>query len=201
MTEENLFAEFTIKRFTMDAEMPFTKNDGTKVILPMVILTSRELMLAKRDAERTTISFYDGKIPKKDEASSYDGLYEENLTFQLIFHSVRLPKDLNKKFFPTIDSVMDTLTPDQAGILKNDYVELQLNQPWVRTLNEKDPDEMDKVDTMIQRLIKDGTDNNFFLSSLSSITLNLLVYSLASRLKKCMTESGGASTPAEDIET
>jgi hypothetical protein len=182
----------------MDVEMPFTKEDGSPVILPMVILTGRELMAAKKDAEKLTIAMYDGKMPKKDEASSFDELVEEHLCWQLVYYSVRLPNDLNKKFFPEFNAVMDMLTPDQAGILKNCYLQLQINQPWLVALDNDDPE---KINAMIEQLIKDGTDTHFFLNSLTSVSQNILINSLASRLKKCMTDSGMLGTQQDDTTT
>jgi hypothetical protein len=198
MTEENLYAEFTQQRFSQVVEMPFTRPDGSKIALPMTILSGRELFEAKKAAERMTISFYDGKVPKKDEASSYNEMFEEQLCWQLIFHSIRQPNDLKKKFFPTFDAVLDMITPDQAGILKNCYLQVQLLQPWIIQLDNDDPE---KVEAMIQKLMQDGTSNNFFLNSLTSVAQNILISSLASKLKKCMMDSGTLGTPPEDIKT
>lgn len=195
---DNLYAEFTQKRFSMDVEMPFTKDDGSKITLPMVVLTGREMGEVKKAAEQMTMKMYDGKMPKKDEASSFAELVEENICWQLIFYSVRMPGDLKKKFFPTFDAVLDLLTPDQAGILKNSYLQLQINQPWIVNLDNDDPD---KIEAMIQNLIKAGTEGTFFLNSLTSVSQNVLISSLVAKLKKCMMESGTLGTQQEDIET
>ena len=199
MTEPNLYAEFTQKRFSMDVEMPFTKQDGSEVKLPMVILTGRELFEAKKQAEKITMSMYDGKMPKKDEASSFDELFEENLCWQLVFYSVRMPSNLDKKFFPEFGAVLDMLTPDQAGILKNCYVQLQISQPFIKHLSESTDD--DKIEGMIQRLIEGGTNDSFFLNSLSSVSLNLLISSLVSKLKSFTMDSGTPGEQPSDIVT
>lgn len=199
MSEQNLYAEFTQKRFSMDVIMPFTKSDGSEVKLPMVILTGRELFEAKKQAEKITISMYDGKMPKKDEASSFEELFEENLCWQLVFYSVRMPNNLDKKFFPEFSAVLDMLTPDQAGMLKNCYVQLQISQPWIVSLNESTDD--DKIEGMIKKLIEGGTKDSFFLNSLSSLSLNLLILSLVSKLKSSMTDSGTAGEQPSDIKT
>lgn len=192
-----MYAEFTQKRFSMDVIMPFKKTDGSDVTLPMVVLTGRELMEAKKAAEKMTMAMYDGKMPKKDEASSYTELYEENLCWQLISYSIRFNVDLKKRFFPNVDAALDMITPDQAGILKNCYIELQLNQPWVINLNATDEE---RIEGMMQKLIEDGT-SSFFLNSLTSVSQNLLIRSLASKLKNAMMESGTHGMPAEDITT
>jgi hypothetical protein len=198
MTEQNLYAEFTQKRFSLDVTMPFTKQDGSEVKLPMVVLTGRELFEAKKSAEKATMSMYDGKMPKKDEASSYEALYEENLCWQLVFYSVRMPGNLNKKFFPEFNAVLDMLTPDQAGILKDCYVQLQISQPWIVSLNSQDDV---KIEDMIQRLIEGGTKDSFFLSSLSSVSATLLIMSLISRLKSFMADSNVPGTLPDNTET
>lgn len=200
MTEQdvkNLYADFTTE-FHMDVEMPFKKKDGSIVILPMKVLSGRELREAKKAAEKITIATYDSKLPKKDEASSYDALYEENLCWQLIFHSVRVPHDLSKRFFPTFDAMEDLLKPDQVGILKDCYLQLQLNQPWIVQLNNDDPD---KIEHLIERLIESGTDQHFFLNSLTSVSQIILINSLASRLRSVMKDTTGVTLPPEDIKT
>jgi hypothetical protein len=194
-TSTNLYADFTTE-FHMDVEMPFKKKDGSSVILPMRVLSGKELRLAKKEAEKMTIATYDGKLPKKDEASSYDALYEENLCWQLIFHSVRLPNDLSKKFFISFDAMEEMMSPDQAGILKDCYLQLQLNQPWIIQLNNDDPE---KLEHMIEKLMQDGTEQHFFLNSLTSLSQIILINSLASRLKSVTMASTGPTEPPKDI--
>lgn len=193
MTDNEIsYADFTVKKFSMDIKMPFVKNDGSAVLLPMVILTGRELREAKKAAEKITMAVYDGKLPKKDEASSYDELFAENMCWQLVFYSVRMPNDLKKKFFPTFDAMEDMLTPDQAGILKNDYITLQMNQPWLLNL-----DSEEKINAMISQLMEDGS-SFFILNSLNTVSQNLLVVSLISQLKSFMTDSTGLIEPPSD---
>jgi hypothetical protein len=198
MIENNLYAEYTQKRFNMEVLMPFCKSDGSEVKLPMVVLTGRELFEAKKSAEKITIGMYDGKPPKKDESSSYDALYEENLCWQLVYYSVRMPGNLDKKFFPTFEAVLDMLTPDQAGILKNNYVQLQISQPWIISLNSEDDA---RIEDMVQRLIEGGIKDSFFLNSLSSVSQTLLISSLISRLKNFMKDSSLPGMQQDNLET
>jgi hypothetical protein len=193
---DNTYADFTSK-FHQDVEMPFKKNDGTPAILPMTVLTGRELREAKKAAEKMTMATYDGKLPKKEESSSYEALYEENLCWQLIYYSVRMPHDLNKKFFPTFDAMEDMLSPDQAGIIKDCYLQLQLLQPWIVQLNNDDPN---KINHMIDQLIKDGSDPHFFLNSLTSLSQIILINSLASRLKNATMDSTGLTSQPDDTK-
>lgn len=196
-THENLYSQLT-QRWHMMVEMPFKTKDGQAIILPMAILSGRELYEAKQKAEADTRVSYGKDIPKKDEASGWAEKYNDHLAYWTIFYSVRQPNDLNKKFFPTKDSVMDALTSDQAGILSNDYMTVQLNQPWLTHLDNDDPD---KIESLIQRLIQDGKDPHFFLNSLTSHAQNTLINFMAAKLAKLQTDSGSPTTQPEDGTT
>lgn len=191
---DNLYAQLT-QKWHMMVEMPFKTKEGQAIVLPMVVLSGRELFEAKQKAESDTRASYGKDIPKKDEASEWDTKYSDHLAYWTIYFSVRQPQDQNKRLFPTKDAVMEALTPDQAGILSNHYMTVQLNQPWLTNLSNDDPD---KVEALIQRLIQDGKDPHFFLNSLTSHAQNILINSMAAKLAKLQTDNGSLTTQPED---
>lgn len=193
-TNSNLYAQLTTK-WSMQVTMPFKTKEGEDIILPMVVLSGRELFEAKQKAEADTRSSYGKDVPKKDEASGWDEKYNDHLAYWTIFYSVRQPDDLTKKLFPTKESVMDALTSDQAGILSNDYMTVQLNQPWLIHLDNDDPD---KLEELVQKLIKDGKDPHFFLNSLTSHAQNILINFMAAKLQKLQMGSGSPTIAPED---
>jgi len=189
------FKDFKQKKFSLDVTMPFTSSDGSEVVLPMVILTGSEMMAAKESAEKATIKMYGGKLPKRDEASSYAELYEENLCWQLIYYSVRHPDDLEKKFFPEIGAVYDMLVPDQAGILKNCYLTLQINQPFLMHLDNDDPE---KTEALIKGLMQNSKSAHFELESLTSVGKNILINTLVARLAALVPDNAEEENPEDD---
>lgn len=182
----------------MMVEMPFKTKEGDPIILPMVVLSGRELYEAKQKAEADTRASYGKDIPKKDETSEWDSKYNDHLAYYTIFYSVRQPNDHTKRLFPTKESVMDALTSDQAGILSNDYMTVQLNQPWLTNLNNDDPE---KIESFIQKLIQDGKDPHFFLNSLTSHAQNTLINFMAAKLQKLQMDNGSLTNVQNDGKT
>lgn len=194
---DNLYQQMTT-RWSMKVEMPFKTKDGNAVVLPMYVLSGRELFEAKQKAEADTRASYGKDIPKKDESSDFDQKYNDHLAYWTIFYSVRDPNDEKKRFFPTKEAVMDALTTDQASIISNHYMTVTLNQPWLVHLDNDDPE---KIENLIQHLIQDGKDPHFFLNSLTSHSANVLINFMAAKLAKLQTANGSPTTPQEDTET
>jgi hypothetical protein len=193
----NLYANMT-KKFSMEIKMPFKTDDGGEITLPMVVLSGRELFEAKQNAEADTRKSYGKDLPKKDEASDFDNKYCDQLAYWTIYYSVREPGDLTSRFFPTKDAVMDSLTSDQAGILSNNYMTLQLNQPWLMKLDNDDPE---KLESLVQQIIQDGKDPHFFLSSLTSHALNILINFMGAKLMKLQMENGSLTEQLNAMQT
>lgn len=191
---DNLYAQLT-QRHSMMVTMPFKTKDGNEVILPMVVLSGRELYEAKQKAEADTRTSYGKDIPKKDEVSEWDMKFNDHLAYWTIFYSVRQPDDETKRLFPTKEAVMDCLTSDQAGILSNDYLTVQMNQPWITHLDNDDPD---KIEALIQKLIEDGKSPHFFLNSLTSHGQNTLINFMAAKLAKLQRGNGLPITAQDD---
>lgn len=194
----NLYAQLT-QKWHMMVSMPFKTKDNQELILPMVVLSGRELYEAKQKAEEDTRKSYGKEIPKKDESSEWENRYTDNLAYWTIFYSVRQPNDLNKRLFPTKDAVMDCITADQAGILSNHYMTVQLNQPWLTHLSNDDPD---KLEALLQKIIDAGTkDPHFFLNSLTSHAQNALINFMAAKLERLQMDNGLLTEQLKGMKT
>jgi hypothetical protein len=184
--QTNLYATMT-QRWYMNVEMPFVTSDEKPIILPMSVLSGRELYEAKQFAERDTRLSYGKDVPKKDEASEWDQKYEDHLAYWTIYYSLKQPNDVSKRFFPNKEAVMDCLMPDQVAILANDYLTVTINQPWLTYLDNDNPD---KLEAVVERLIADAKDPHFFLNSLTSLAQTNLINFMAAKLAKLQTVNG-----------
>jgi len=192
-TLTNLFHQLG-QRFQREAELP--RSDGTFIKLPMVVLSGREEFEVKQNAHKEVIASFGKNPPKKDDISNYDDLYQDRFAYWTIFYSVRLPTDINKKFFPTIDAVNE-LPYEHIGVLSNVYLMLKVNQPYIEHLSNDDPD---KVNALIDKIIADGKDPHFFLNSLPQLSLIVLINIMGARLARLQTDNGITGTPSENTE-
>ena len=92
---------------------------------------------------------------------------------------------------------MDSFTADQAGVLFNHYMTVQLNQPWMIHI---DNDDNEKLENLLSKIIESGKDPHFFLNSLTSLTANALINFMAAKLAKLQTDSGLRGMQQNDIE-
>jgi hypothetical protein len=195
--QTNLFAELSkVERHHMVVPMPFRNKHGVIVEFPMVSLNGRENYEVKQKADADTRASYGKDIPKKDEVSDYEERRKDNLMAWTVVYSIRLPHDLNVRFFPDKNALFDcNITPDQIAIIFDDYMTVQYNQPWLTHLDNDDPE---KTEALIAQIIKDGKDPHFFLNSLTSLSHNILHNSMGAKLAKLQKDSGSPITPLED---
>lgn len=193
--DKNLYFEMS-KRWSMDVEMPFRDPSGNKMVLPMYILSGREQYQAKVNAEKDTRSSYGKDLPKKDESSEWDNRFQDHYAYWVIYYSVRRSDDETKRFFPTKDAVMDAISTDEAGILSNHYMTVQLNQPYIIHLSNEEA----KLEALLEEIIAAGKSSAFFLNSLTSLSQNILIDFLVAKLVKSRTANGSSTTPQDDMQ-
>jgi hypothetical protein len=132
--------------------------------------------------------------PKKDDVSNYDDLYQDRFAYWVVYYSVRLPQDINKKFFPTIESVSE-LPYEHIGILSNSYLMLKMNQPYLTHLNNDDPD---KLNALLDQIIADGKEPHFFLNSLPQLSLIVLINYMGAKLAVLQKDNGSTGMLSSD---
>lgn len=143
----------------------------------MVILTAEEVSRVTAEAEKKTRKKLQDALPGKDQFSQgYQELYRDFTIEGVLYHSCRLPNDVNKYFFPTQDSIFKVLTADEAGVLFNHYATIQAEfGPVIAGMTE------DEMDMWIEKLQKDGK-NSFFLNSFTSEQLKTFIMYMVNRL-------------------
>jgi hypothetical protein len=172
------------------------ESSGLELHLPMVVLTGRENSAVECNAYQDTLALFKGKSPKKDEPSNWDAILNAQRAFWIVFYSVRHPDDLTKKWFETKQQVEDTYTWDDIEILMNHHMTVRLRQPHLTDINLDDPNAFQQ---MIDRVKKMGTESDFFLSGLTTHSVNQLIKYLVAQLEISQKTNGSSGTLSSSI--
>lgn len=201
MTEENLFTKLSQEpRPSMVVPFPMKVN-GEEPEIQIIVLTAMEVTKAKADAERRArkaLLDTNGKpIPqavnpdpnKKGSGSvGYDELYNDFLTMNILFEACRHKDDIQKRVFPSPDSLVQFLSVDQIGVLCNHYYTVQLDRgPILLNIPE------DKLEDELQKIIEAAQTNpSFFLNSYALETLKALLKYSVNKISQMEKSSSGS---------
>jgi hypothetical protein len=161
-------------------------EDGRELHLPMVVLTTREQNEVEVQSYHLTKAAFNGVVPKKDEYSNWDRILDDNRAILTIFYAVRVPDDLTKKWFMDKRQIEDTYTPEEAGILCNNYLTVKLTQPHLKHFDINDPD---AFQNMVDAIKKDA-ESDFFLNGYTTHSVNQFVKSLVAKLPNSPKDNG-----------
>ena len=186
--QTNLYAETTKPGYRHHMVVPMLQKteDGKELHLPMVVLTTREQNEVEIKAYQATRAAFGGVVPKNDEPNNWDRILDDNRATLTIFYATRLPDDLTKKWFNDKTQVEDTYTPEEAGILCNNYLSVKLTQPHLKHF---DANNADAFQAIIDRIKKDG-ESDFFLNGFTTHSVNQLVKFLVSQLPSLPKDNG-----------
>ena len=167
--------------------VPFPRKiNGKEFNVAMVVLTAMESTLCKAEAERKAQALLK---EAKNNSKGYELLYNDFCAVNILWNAVRWENDINQKFFPTKDNILEVLTVDEITILMDDYYSLLLHKgPVISQLSEED------LKVWMERIIKDGNSSSFLFNSFSSEALKSLINGLVGELKNLRTansSSGG----------
>lgn len=178
----NYFAELS-KQPRPYKMIPFPRKvNGKEFMIPLVMLTALENAQVKADAEIKTQQYL--KEHTKEQTRGYKELFNDFCGVNIVWYSARISEtNINTKFFPTKDSILEILSIDELGVLVGLYMRVQEELgPIIVTLTD------DEVEKWIEKIIEDGTDPSFFFSVLSVVAQNQLVIGLVNRVKNTQME-------------
>lgn len=180
-------------RYSMEVPMLQTTDDGRMLHLPMVVLNPREQREVESKAYADARACFKD-VPKKDEPGmeSFVKIMDDCRAAYTILYAVRVPGDLNKKWFMDKQQIEDTYTLDEMGTLCNHYVTVRLNQPYMKLLDVSDPNMFQNVIEMIK---KEGSESDFFLNGLTTHSVNQLLKYLVSQLPNSPKDNGLSGEP------
>lgn len=182
------------QRFHMIVPLILTDEHGAELHLPMVVMTSGEEAQCEANAYQDTLKLFNNKAPKKDEPSKWDQVLDAQRACWIAFTTIRQPQDLTKKFFLEKRQVEDSYNYDELDLVMSHYVTVRMSQPLLKQLDAADPNGYQKLLDIIK---KDGEKADFFLSGLTTYTVNQLIKSLVKEreLLISQTNNGSSGTP------
>lgn len=191
MTKENIYANATTPGYRHHLIVPMLQqHEGKELHLPMVVLTTREEREVEVRAYRDTRTEF-GDIKIDEDSFSFQKVLSNNTAVYTIYFAARIPGDLIKKWFQDKQQVEDTYTPEEAGIITNNYMTVKLSQPHLKSFNQEDPN---AFQGMIDNIKKSG-EGDFFLNGYTTHSVNQLVKFLVVQLEKSQTNNGSSGTP------
>jgi hypothetical protein len=189
----NLYIDSKV-RFSKEVPMLLTNpEDGKQLFLPMLVLNPKEEHEIEARAYNDTMASFK-TVPKKDEpgSDSWIKLMDDNRATWLLFYAVRLPNNLDKKFFLDKQQIESTYTPEEIGTLCNHYLDVKLNQPLYKAIDLSDPNAFQSI---VDKIKSDAENSSFFLNSLTTHTVNQLVKFLVSQLQSLQNANGSSGEP------
>lgn len=107
----------------MTFPLPVFAEDGVTPLgeIAMVLLTQGELQAAESAAAQATKRHGKG-LSKEDEG--YEVLYNNNRYLEVLHRATRSPANLGMRFFPSAESIGDSLSIDEITVLFNYYSRL-----------------------------------------------------------------------------
>jgi len=178
--------------------VPFPRlnpKTGKEFEVAMVILTAEENSIVVANAEKKVRKLLKEDMPQNGDAKSgYDELYNEFLAEGLLFETIRLPNDIQKRFFPSKQSISQALTMDEIAILLNHYYTVQTYMgPVISELT------TEALDEWVRKIKEVGTKPPFLLNFCTLEVLKALVMHSVSQLQNSQTLNSSSSLPQKDI--
>jgi hypothetical protein len=183
----------------------FVKDDDEggvdrEVVLPIIVGTARQLKEAEVNAYKTTKAEL-GDVPFSDRGhrydeqgkkikSQWDKTYEYNLNAEILFACVRLPGQLDKQFFDSVEQVQAYYPVDVIGLIMDHYYTVRYTQPHYLMLD-LELDTEDRFLDVIEKIKKQGTEADFFLNSLTTHSANQLIKFLVKNHTSSQNTNGG----------
>lgn len=166
-------------------EFPKKLSDGSSFEVALCMLTASETAQSAAWAEQQSRKYLKENTPVKgEESKGYDRLFNDFCSVAILWYSTKMKDNLKQSFFPTKESILDTLSVDEIGILISNYYTLQLLKgPVIARMDENEQ----KV--WIERIIKDGASSAFFLNLLTSQVQSQLLIAMGSQLKSYVTDT------------
>lgn len=124
----------------------------------------------------------------------YEASYSNAVCVEILWRACRNPRDLDRPAFPSAKDLRSVVTPDEAGLLFEAYLEM-VNDigPIIATMTRGD------LDAWIQRLLVGGQQIDP-LASFSSGMLRVLVRALAERLRNSTTDTSSVGLPLASFD-
>lgn len=189
---------FTKRIYHQEIPMMLFSEDGKQLYLPMVIGTSRELAEIEENSYQDTVKHFHGTVPKLDQHSNWKAIEDYHRAAWTVYVCCRQPTDLKQRFFLSKQDVEDTYNWDELGLLMANYLSMRKNQDIYKSL---DPNSVDPYQDLIDQIVKDVEKSDFFLNSLTTHTVNLLVKFLVAERQSYKNISGLSGSPSDNIIT
>jgi hypothetical protein len=194
---DNTFARLSqIPRYHRLVPFPCKLEEGSWFEVAMVVLTPEEIISAKSQAEKQTRAHLKDIVEKGEASSiSYKEIYNDYLTVNTLFISMRHPRDIDKFALPSREILTKAtwMTTDKLTILQEQYIQTVAKQPEIADLS------AEELQTWLRTIIKDGTDVSFLVDSCSLRMLKDLVITLVSQITSLKATTSYVGTPQESI--
>ena len=193
-------------------DFPRKGEDGEPLgSIHMQILTQEECLAAQVAAEKVVRALFGksdgdkdgpkfaGGMPKRDEATVFDGLHQNVVSTELLFRACRRPAGDGTHegpawpLFPSPAELRKKLTIDEVGVLMREYLQVQADLgPIVARLSEEE------FEAWVERIAKSGSTSPF--ASLSWEAASELILLMASRLWSFKTATSSSGSQPDDGE-
>lgn len=150
----------------------------------MVVLKERELIAAAVEAERFTQRMLRTDEKLADGSQGYLDVYRHESAVQILHRACKRVEDdkANLPVFPTAADIRDALTPDEIGVMLEEYYLVQAKYgPIVGRMGPKE------LDAWIEKIGQGGAA--YPLAFLSSEAKDALIVHICARLRTYLTDS------------
>lgn len=190
ISAEDLWAKLQeLPRPSKVVDFPRLGPDGKPIgRIAIWVLTQLEQLAADKEAE--DFAKKQLKEGKRDDLG-YDRIFTDALMASVLVRACRDPENLNRPIFPGMIAMADKLTTDEAALLFEHYLTVQMElSPVQRRLSDGE------LDAWIDRLVEGGSA--FPFSLMSSELQKLLLLHMAFQLRP---SQKGTSSATESLES
>lgn len=195
LTSDQLWAQImAMPRPHRVVDFPRKGPDGQPMgRLAMFVLTQEENERAIASAEafvRRILKDQKSMPTSGEPRTSYEDMIESRRALEVLFRSCKQPENLEKGFFPAVESIAARLTVDEVAVLVLNYNRVKSELGPVDS--EMGPEERD---AWIEKLAKGGS--MFPFDSLSMGAQSALILYMANRLWSSRTDSSTPGSPPD----
>jgi hypothetical protein len=198
---ETIFEKTVLQRYYQKVKTLKKTPDDQDTFCACLPLTKLEEKKCKMQARADTLKDFKEVAPKKEDADVdiWNNTFEDHYVCWVLFTCMRMPDNLDDKFFLTKDQILNDYTPAQLAYLYGQYAITVAQQNVYQEIDFSDPNAYSAV---MDKIINQSTveETAFFLNGYTAVNVAQLIRSISADLIRLLNANGSVGTPSSDTK-